>query len=58
MLRHYAEDHGFDDIGIIRTHCTDNCKLGPVVCLQPPGTWHFHVDEAQAVALLRELSEG
>lgn len=55
LLRDYAEDHGWDDVGVIKTHCTDNCKHGPVVCLQPDNTWHFHVDEHKAVALIKEF---
>lgn len=53
MLTRYADDHRLNDIGIIRTHCTDNCKHGPVVCLQPDNSWHFHVDEHKAIALLK-----
>lgn len=56
-LRNYAEAHGFTDVGVIRTHCTDNCKHGPVVCLQPQNTWHFHTDEQKAMALLKNLGE-
>ena len=56
-LRDIAKDYGWDHVGIIRTHCTDNCKHGPVVCLQPENTWHFHVDEHKAVALLKKLTE-
>ena len=56
MLRDYAEDHRLDDIGIIRTHCTDNCKHGPVVCLQPGSDWYFHVDEHKAISLLKEFA--
>ena len=55
-LRSYAEDHRMEHIGIIRTHCTDNCKLGPVVCLQPAGEWHFRVDEQNAISLLEKLA--
>ena len=58
LLRKHAESRGMDaDIGVIRTHCTDNCKHGPVVCLQPENSWHFHVDEHKAVALLTNLME-
>lgn len=57
LMRNYAEDNGMEDTGIIRTHCTDNCKHGPVVCLQPQNTWHFHVDEHKAIALLKKLTE-
>jgi NADH:ubiquinone oxidoreductase subunit E len=54
-LREYTKDHGLEDtVGIIRTHCTDNCKHGPVVCLQPQNEWHFHVDdEKKALSLLK-----
>ena len=56
LLRGYAEDPRLDDeVGIIRTHCTDNCKHGPVICLQPQNAWHFHVDEHKAIALLKSL---
>ena len=58
LLRGYAEDPRLDDeVGIIRTHCTDNCKHGPVICLQPENTWHFHVDEHKAIVLLKSLVE-
>jgi len=55
-LRGYAKHHHIDGVGIIRTHCTDNCKHGPVVCLQPASEWHFHVDEHKAVSLLKKLN--
>ncbi len=54
-VRKYVEDSGMDDIGVIRTHCTDNCKHGPVVCLQPGSEWHFHVDEEKALVLLKAM---
>jgi (2Fe-2S) ferredoxin len=55
-VRKYAEAHRFHDVGVIRTHCTDNCKHGPVVCLQPENTWHFEVDEKKAIELLKQFS--
>lgn len=58
MLRDYVDDHDLEGIDIIRTHCTDNCKHGPVVCLQPANEWHFHVDEHNAINLLKKLAEG
>jgi len=57
LLSRYVEDRSIQDIGIIRTHCTDNCKHGPVVCLQPYNAWYFHVDEHRALELLQTLSE-
>ena len=57
QLREYAKDHRMDNVGIIRTHCTDNCKHGPVVCLHPGSEWHFHVDEQKGIGLLKKLSQ-
>lgn len=57
LLRNYADQYGLADIGIIKTHCTDNCKRAPVICLQPENTWHFHVDEDKAMELLKKISE-
>jgi (2Fe-2S) ferredoxin len=56
MLRSYAEDRGYEDVGVIRTHCTDNCKLGPVICLQPNNSWHFHINEQKAMELVKMMS--
>ena len=50
-------NHDLKHVGVIRTHCTDNCKRGPVVCLQPDNAWHFHVDEHKAIVLLKKLWE-
>lgn len=55
-LRTYAKEHKLHQVGIIRTHCTDNCKHGPVVCFQPDNAWHFHVDEHKAIALLKNIT--
>ena len=55
LLRKRADHFGSDTVGVIRTHCTDNCKHGPVVCLQPENSWHFHVDEHKAMQLLDHL---
>lgn len=55
-LSKQAKHFGSDRLGVIRTHCTDNCKHGPVVCLQPENIWHFHVDEKKAMQLLGHLA--
>lgn len=57
MLRAHAERQGLTGLEIIKTHCTDNCKHGPVVCIQPHNTWHFHVDEHKAIALVNKHAE-
>lgn len=56
-LRQYVEDYDLNTIDVIRTHCTDNCKHGPVMCMQPANEWHFHVDEHNAISLLKKMSE-
>lgn len=56
FLRKQADLYGPDHVGVIRTHCTDNCKHGPVVCVQPENSWHFHVDEQKAMQLLDHLT--
>lgn len=56
-LREYVKDHDLEDsVGVIRTHCTDNCKHGPVVCIHPGSEWHFNVDESKALSLLKKLA--
>lgn len=56
VMRRYTEDQGLEDVGIIKTHCTDNCDHGPVICLQPENTWHFRVEEHNAIVLLKRLA--
>lgn len=53
-LRSFAKHHNLKQVSVIRTHCTDNCKRGPVICFQPDNAWHFHVDEPHAIALLKK----
>jgi NADH:ubiquinone oxidoreductase subunit E len=57
LLRVYAKEHELNHVGIIKTHCTDNCKHAPVVCFQPKNAWHFDVDEPKAIELLKKYSE-
>jgi (2Fe-2S) ferredoxin len=52
-LRTYAKEHRLKSNSVIRTHCTDNCKHGPVVCFQPNNAWHFHVDAPKGIELIK-----
>ncbi len=55
-IRDYIKDRGLQKrIGVIKTHCTDNCDFGPVLCLQPQNIWHFGVSKDEALALLGTL---
>lgn len=42
------------EIEIVKTECTDRCKIGPVVCFQPQNEWCFNVDETKAKELFKK----
>lgn len=44
------------NVQVIKTGCTDRCKMGPVVALMPANEWHFHVTEDKASSLLHAYS--
>ena len=44
------------EVQVIKTGCTDNCKNGPVVAVMPVNEWHMHVDEGKALGLVEKLS--
>ena len=48
------EKHLKRKIQVIKTGCTDNCKMGPVVTVMPKNEWHFEVDEVKAMTLLEQ----
>ena len=39
-------------VQVIKTGCTDRCKMGPVVAVMPKNEWHLHVDEGRGQAIL------
>jgi (2Fe-2S) ferredoxin len=41
---------------VIKTGCTDRCKMGPVVAVMPRNTWHTQLDEEKAMSLFEQLS--
>lgn len=42
------------DAIVTPTGCLGPCNLGPLVIVQPDGTWHRQVDENRAELVLRE----
>ena len=49
MLRDLCKDHGLKhQVEIIKTDCTDRCKHGPIVCLQPQNHWLYETTEGKA----------
>lgn len=53
FIRGVLKDNGLKGkVEVIKTHCTDNCKLGPVVCCQPGNKWLFHAKESDIEEIL------
>ena len=40
-------------IQVIKTGCTDRCKMGPVVAVMPENRWYFEVSEEEAMEILK-----
>lgn len=43
-------------VQVIKTGCTDRCKMGPVVAMMPDNEWHFRVDEEKAMLLFKHVT--
>ncbi len=56
-LKGLIKEHKLRNLAVIKTGCTDRCKLGPVVCVQPENSWHFFMDVQKAAGLLEEIHE-
>ena len=49
MLRELCKDNNLKhQVEIIKTECTDRCKHGPIVCLQPQNLWLYETTETKA----------
>ena len=54
-LRKLAKDHGLkNEVEIIKTDCTDRCKLAPICALQPQNLWLTEVTEEEAEKIFRK----
>jgi (2Fe-2S) ferredoxin len=36
---------------VIKTGCTDRCKMGPVMAVMPKNEWHLEVNEEKAMSV-------
>ena len=55
LFRSQAKDAGLKDVvEIIKTDCTDRCKSGPIVSLQPQNIWLKEVTEGMARQVFQE----
>lgn len=43
-----------DQVEVIKTDCTDRCKSGPIMSLQPQNLWLYETTEQQVLQLFRE----
>lgn len=41
---------------VIKTGCTDRCKVGPIVAVMPDNEWHFRVGEEKAMLLFKHIT--
>ncbi|MFN3406089.1 MAG: (2Fe-2S) ferredoxin domain-containing protein [Cytophagaceae bacterium] len=48
LFKKLIKDNRLNEISIIKTKCTDNCKNSAVVCYQPDNKWEFNLDEMKA----------
>jgi (2Fe-2S) ferredoxin len=48
------ETHLKNKIQVIKTGCTDRCKMGPVIAVMPDNKWYLQVSEEKAVEVFRQ----
>ena len=52
MLKHEVKTAGVKRrIQVIKTGCTDRCKMGPVVAVMPDNEWFLEVTEEKALQI-------
>lgn len=55
MYKQLIKDHGLKGkVAVIKTECTDNCKLAPVMCFQPQNRWYLEVKKEEASSIFEE----
>ena len=55
LFRDQAKSAGLKDtVEIIKTDCTDRCKVAPVLSFQPQNIWLHNVTEYQVPQLFRQ----
>ena len=54
-FRELCKSYGLkNDVEIIKTDCTDRCKLAPVICIQPQNLWLYEVSEYKVQSLFQQ----
>ena len=44
------------DVQVIKTGCTDRCKMGPVLAVMPQNEWHLEVTEELAMNIFNSMT--
>jgi NADH:ubiquinone oxidoreductase subunit E len=52
LKRSVKEKHLKRKVQVIKTGCTDHCKLAPVIAVMPKNEWYFTVTEEKAASLI------
>ena len=45
-------------VQVIKSGCTDRCKMGPVLAVMPQNEWHLEVNEEMAVHVFDAATSG
>ena len=54
-IRSLVKEAGLkDEVALVKTYCTDNCKCAPVISVQPENLWFGEVSEKKAVQIFEE----
>jgi (2Fe-2S) ferredoxin len=43
-------------VQVIKTGCTNRCKMGPVVAVMPKNEWHLYVSEEKALEIFSQYA--
>lgn len=55
ILKSLLKESGLKkEVGMLKTHCTDNCKCAPVVAIQPENIWLGEVSERNMEKIFTE----
>lgn len=56
-LKSHLKKSGIKDVELIKTECTDRCKLAPVLSLQPKNEWLMEYEEKSVFdKIIREIN--
>lgn len=49
------KEHVKGTVQVIKTGCTDRCKMGPVIAVMPENKWHLEVSEEKAKQIFENI---